>query len=506
MKTKQIPNLLLLSALVGLISFSSGCQSGFTKPDLNRLAFWKKDDIRLAARRADDLAPPSSHFDPEPTDGGSSTRSSGSSTRVAASSATQTRDELQARVDNILAKANKKKAADSLKKPFDKPGEAIGKVNKQLFGANGKRSDVSQQAVNDIQAKLDALKKAAMENKVADSAATAATAVAAASETANDFAASDFQAPINNMAAKAQQTIDAGMASADSLKTKSIAGWNNDFSAMASNTSPTPNTTAPPTAANLAQSASNGLITLKNKVAEAGKAMVQATDDNSFEIAAPTKNRLANLGSKTAGAAQNVFAATKNMASKATESAGQLTSSAQQNLKSMTQNAFQPATPAPTGNNLLQPMRNKLNSMAQKTASTFNSTVNNIPSTAQAITNNAGQKMTEAQQAVTKMAQYESPNITLPNTQPPSTTATIHYNGGSGTTSQYPSTPYGQFKSNGTNDYSMNTQPGVIQAGGNSSLNSQVQQTSAENEIPAELLNGFNSFAPGSIKQVTPAK
>ena len=103
------------------------------------------------------------------------------------------------------------------------------------------------------------------------------------------------------------------------------------------------------------------------------------------------------------------------------------------------------------------------------------------------------------------MAQYEAPNIALP-TSPPSTTATIRYNGSENKSTQYPSTPYGQFQNHGTNDFSMTTQPGVIQAGGNANLNQQVRQTSAAGEIPAELLNGFNSFAPGSIKQVKPAK
>ena len=100
------------------------------------------------------------------------------------------------------------------------------------------------------------------------------------------------------------------------------------------------------------------------------------------------------------------------------------------------------------------------------------------------------------------MANYNAPNFQLKQ-QPTNTTATIKYNGSSNKTSQYPATPYGQFKSQGTNnDFSMNTSPGVKQAGGNANLNTAVQQTSAENEIPAELLlQGNNSFTPGSTKQ-----
>lgn len=467
MKSNPNHNLLVLLALVSLISISSGCQSGFTKPDLGRLAFWKKDDIRLAARRADELAPPSSHFNPEPTDGGSGTKvAGGSGTKAAAGSREAVRDELQSRVDNILAKANKKKAADMMKNPMDeaigKTAEKIGKINKQLFGPDGKRGEVSQQAINDIQSKLNALKKSASMNKAE---APAMAKAATAQETANDFV-SDFQVPANNLKAKAEQMVNTGVAKAESLQTKPIAGWSNDFSAMDPN--------APKAEiANTEKTANNFLAASKNKLADAAQTIKQATstDDNSFEIGAGAKNAVSKIGNNAATAAGNMFAATKNMAAKATQSAGNLASSAQKNMQNMAQNA----NDIQQRHNLLQPMQNTANSIAQKAA--------------------AGQK------ALSNIAQYDGPNLQL-KPQPTNTTATIKYNGSTNKTSQYPATPYGQFKSGGaSNDYSMNTMPGVTQAGGNANLNTKVQQATAENEIPMELLQGNNSFAPGSTKQ-----
>lgn len=476
MKSTQNPNLLVMSALVGLIAISSGCQSGFTKPDIGRLAFWKKDDIRLAARQADELAPPSSHFSPEPTDGGSGTK-------IVGDSRAAVKDDMQARVDNILAKANKKKMADSLKNPIAKQNEKLGKINKQLFGPDGKRGEVSQQAISDIQSKLNALKKSAAKNKAQE---TVASAAATAKETASDFAANDFQMPAGNINAKAEQMANAGMAKVDALKTKPIAGWNNDFSSM-----------GPKTANEFVASA-------KNSLADAGESIRQATsiDDNSFAAGSSTKNAASKIGNNAATAAGNMFAATKNMAAKATQSAGDLANSAKQNVQNMAQAALQPASPTQQQHNLLQPMQNTANSITQKAAASINTGVNKIQTTASSIAGAATQNLAAGQQSIANMANYNAPNFQLKQ-QPTNTTATIKYNGSSNKTSQYPATPYGQFKSQGTNnDFSMNTSPGVKQAGGNANLNTAVQQTSAENEIPAELLlQGNNSFTPGSTKQ-----
>ncbi len=65
MKSRQTNGTVLAAMIGSVLIISTGCQSGmFTKPDLNRLAFWKKENLQLASR-TQEIPPPSSHFDPD---------------------------------------------------------------------------------------------------------------------------------------------------------------------------------------------------------------------------------------------------------------------------------------------------------------------------------------------------------------------------------------------------------------------------------------------------------
>lgn len=98
-----------LAFIVSSMMLFTGCQSGFlTKPDLGKLAFWKNDQIRLAAKN-EDIPPPSRHFSPDPGEG------------------SETRNELKSNIDGILAKskqegsATKQEGSETKTEPIRKP-------------------------------------------------------------------------------------------------------------------------------------------------------------------------------------------------------------------------------------------------------------------------------------------------------------------------------------------------------------------------------------------------
>ena len=100
MKPKQSIHLAI--CLLTVVCLNTGCQSGFLKkPDFGKLAFWKGTNLRLASN-TDDIPPPSAHFSPDAGEG------------------SQTKDELKAKMDEIIADARKTKtdSADPIRKPY----------------------------------------------------------------------------------------------------------------------------------------------------------------------------------------------------------------------------------------------------------------------------------------------------------------------------------------------------------------------------------------------------
>lgn len=102
------PNKLVKLAicLLTIVTLNSGCQSGLIKkPELGRLAFWKNDNLRLAAK-SNDIPPPSAHFSPDSSSQGSASK-----------------DEMKANIDQIIANAKSGKA-DASKMIDSKMSEA----------------------------------------------------------------------------------------------------------------------------------------------------------------------------------------------------------------------------------------------------------------------------------------------------------------------------------------------------------------------------------------------
>ncbi len=118
--------ILLLFVSAGVLL--SGCQSGFIKqpdlsrlkpdlsrlkpdlsrikkPNLGRLAFWKNENLRLAAKK-DEVLPPSVHFSPDTKEGSG------------------TKNKMKASIDQIIAEAKKSKSenqsvsTDPIRKPY----------------------------------------------------------------------------------------------------------------------------------------------------------------------------------------------------------------------------------------------------------------------------------------------------------------------------------------------------------------------------------------------------
>lgn len=118
----------------GALLLAVGCQSGFSKPDLNKLAFWKKEELKLASR-SDDIPPPSAKFDPEKND----------------SMKTGTKEQLQASVDAIVAEAkkNRENPPEPIRKPY-----SLDSIDPKLAGSdsNSKSNDfVLSEKLNQIQ-------------------------------------------------------------------------------------------------------------------------------------------------------------------------------------------------------------------------------------------------------------------------------------------------------------------------------------------------------------------
>ena len=112
----------------------TGCQSGFIKkPDFGRLAFWKNENLRLAARK-DDIPPPSAHFSPDTGEGG------------------EMSDELKSNIDQIIADArmSKTKAMASNEQPIRKP-YSLDSIDPKVNEQEARSNDFVSEKLNKIQ-------------------------------------------------------------------------------------------------------------------------------------------------------------------------------------------------------------------------------------------------------------------------------------------------------------------------------------------------------------------
>ncbi len=118
MKPRNIFYQIAAATVGGALIMATGCQSGFSKPDLNKLAFWKKDELKLASR-ADDIPPPSAKFNPDQKDA----MKNGS------------KEQLQASVDAIVAEAkkNRENPQDPIRKPY-----SLDSIDSKLAGGDSK--------------------------------------------------------------------------------------------------------------------------------------------------------------------------------------------------------------------------------------------------------------------------------------------------------------------------------------------------------------------------------
>ena len=125
MTLNRASKLVFLVLTSSTLILATGCQSSSLKPDLGRLAFWKKDDVQLASRS---VPPPSEHFSPDR--GGSATKQ-GSQTKQSIAS-NQAEQNLKDSVEAVLAEArrNKDQPKDLSRRPYslDSIDSNIGKA------------------------------------------------------------------------------------------------------------------------------------------------------------------------------------------------------------------------------------------------------------------------------------------------------------------------------------------------------------------------------------------
>lgn len=190
-------NLLLLGLGVLVLAISSqlGCRAGaFAKPDFSKLAFWKKDHLKLGSN---ELPPPSAHFDPEPTG-------------VAKSKAPVAED-LQNRVDRILAGAKKDQQVAGTEGPIREPYE-LDDINPELnqgednsFDPAAARASTSG-ALVDLQNSLENLKRSADQTR--SELANRMEQGVAQTEQAIDGWKSDFEVPGQQMVDQTKQAAN----------------------------------------------------------------------------------------------------------------------------------------------------------------------------------------------------------------------------------------------------------------------------------------------------------
>ncbi len=455
MKPYQNTQFRVSSILVVMILVLTGCHSGgFKKPDFGRLAFWKKDDLRLASR-GEALPPPSTHFDPEPTNTGPVSRNKSDLD-------SKTRQDIQEKVDRILANARNSNAGniDPIRKPYGTDSDAkTEKKDRFAFNTKDNSTEISAEARNDIQAKLDALKASAKKR----------------AEQSNEFAAD----------------------AAGSLgETKPIAGWKNDFQLPAN---------------------------LNAAVQDQPKSETESTQ-NSLDARQAADSTATAFGGATAEVYQSANQAAGDMASSAenqinrfAQSATNSIESARQNLKNAADNSFQPARvqnsfarATQPGSKATQNILEPLNSAAQSASETLNQAGSAAQSSAAIVTDGFQQRVAHARNALSSVAADETQNVPS-SSQNIGTTAKIHYastpqsNSNAPVPPRYPSTPYGELQPRiGSSDLPMNGRADLIKANSNTTIDAQVKQTGGSSDIPAELLQGSSTFAPGSVKQLQP--
>ncbi len=190
-------NLLLLGlgVLVLAITSQMGCRAGaFAKPDFSKLAFWKKDHLKLGSN---ELPPPSAHFDPEPTG--------------VAKSKAPVGDDLQKRVDRILAGAEKDKQLAGTDGPIREPYE-LDDIDPELNQGEDNSFDPATArgsntgALADLQKSLENLKRST--DQASGDLANQMGQRVAQTEQAIDGWKSDFELPRQQMAQQAQQAAD----------------------------------------------------------------------------------------------------------------------------------------------------------------------------------------------------------------------------------------------------------------------------------------------------------
>ena len=147
--TLNLTTKLVLSSLIGsMLVLGTGCQSGGFKPDLGRLAFWKKDEVQLASN----VPPPSEHFSPD----------RGNSKGVAEANKQNLKDS----VDAIIAEAKRNKTIpkDPTRKPYslDPIDSKIGSSTKSGndFVSNNSFQNFKSSASKAVKSTQDAVKQA----------------------------------------------------------------------------------------------------------------------------------------------------------------------------------------------------------------------------------------------------------------------------------------------------------------------------------------------------------
>lgn len=217
-----------------LVTVTAGCQSGLgLKPDLDKLAFWKKDELKLASR-GNDLPPPSAHFNPESMGG---------------KNGEVDKQQLQESVNAIVAEA--KRHQNSSTEPGRKP-----------------------YSLDSVQA------KPRIPNDSGDSSSS--------SQSSNGFVLrkglDKIQTATNDTLARTEQVIkNTGNVVEDS--TNSLTDWKNDFQARSERTVAAASNTLKSTKDNVVDSATtavNSLASTAQDTIDSSVSTVQEAVDNSF--------------------------------------------------------------------------------------------------------------------------------------------------------------------------------------------------------------------------------